>query len=72
MKSMKHVMKEARRKDRKAIVLSLARPSASPLDVPSIRADVTTKELVAIVREHRGRRAERASHILPIRPISPI
>jgi hypothetical protein len=44
-----------RRKDGRTFSLSPERTEASPLDVPSIRARVTTDELVSIVRQERGR-----------------
>ena len=31
------------------------RPTASPLDVPSIKADISTQEIVTLVRQERGR-----------------
>ena len=44
-----------RRKDGRTFSLSPERTKASPLDVPSIKARVTTDELVSIVRKERGR-----------------
>jgi antitoxin Phd len=44
-----------RRKDGRTFSLSPERTEASPLDVPSIRARVTTDELLSIVRQERGR-----------------
>ena len=44
-----------RRKDGRTFSLSPERSEASPLDVPSIKAQVTTDELVSIVRKERGR-----------------
>ncbi|MDZ4858336.1 MAG: type II toxin-antitoxin system Phd/YefM family antitoxin [Candidatus Hydrogenedentes bacterium] len=42
-----------RRKDGRTFALIPERDELSPLDVPSIRTNVTTKELVAIVRKER-------------------
>ncbi len=44
-----------RRKDGRTYALVPERPSGSPLDVPSIQADVSTRELVTIVRNQRRR-----------------
>lgn len=44
-----------RRKDGRTFSLSPERTKASPLDVPSIRARVTTDELVSIVKKERSR-----------------
>ncbi len=44
-----------RRKDGRTFALAPVRTETSPLDVPSIGARVSTDELVAIVREERGR-----------------
>lgn len=44
-----------RRKDGRTFVLAPERTETSPLDVPSIRARVSTDELVSIVRKERGR-----------------
>ena len=44
-----------RRKDGRTFSLSPERTETSPLDVPSIKARVTTDELVSIVRKERGR-----------------
>ena len=44
-----------RRKDGKTYALMPERPTASPLDVPSIKADISTQEIVTIVRQERGR-----------------
>lgn len=44
-----------RRKDGRTFSLTPERSEASPLDVPSIRARVTTEELVSMVRKQRGR-----------------
>ena len=44
-----------RRKDGKTFALVPEKISSSPLDVPSIKAKVTTKEIVDIVREGRER-----------------
>lgn len=44
-----------RRKDGRTFALTPETIAASPLDVPSIKADVTTKEIVGIIREGRER-----------------
>ena len=46
-----------RRKDGKTFALTPEGGRRSPLDVPSIRADVSTRELVEIVRKGRRRAA---------------
>jgi hypothetical protein len=44
-----------RRKDGRTFALVPEQSAASPLDVPSIRANVLTKELVDLVKAERGR-----------------
>lgn len=44
-----------RRKDGRTYALVPERPAASPLDVPSIRADVSTPEIVTLIRDQRRR-----------------
>jgi len=44
-----------RRKDGRTFALTPETIAASPLDVPSIKADVTTKEIVGIIRQGRER-----------------
>jgi len=44
-----------RRKDGRTFALIPEQTRSSPLDVPSIKAIVSTKELVEIVRRERGR-----------------
>jgi antitoxin Phd len=44
-----------RRKDGRTFALAPERTETSPLDVPSIKARVSTDELVSIVRKERGR-----------------
>ncbi len=44
-----------RRKDGRTFSLTPERSEASPLDVPSIKARVTSEELVSMVRKQRGR-----------------
>jgi hypothetical protein len=44
-----------RRKDGRTFALIPEQTRSSPLDVPSIKAPVSTKELVEIVRKERGR-----------------
>ncbi|MEW6357295.1 MAG: hypothetical protein AB1696_13275 [Planctomycetota bacterium] len=51
----------ARRKDRRTSPLVPERPPASPLDVPTIKADVSTQEIVDIIREGRERGRPRRS-----------
>ena len=44
-----------RRKDGRTFALTPEQTSGSPLDVPSLHADISTKELVALVRKERRR-----------------
>ncbi len=44
-----------RRKDGRTYALVPERPAASPLDVPSIEADISTREVVTLVRSQRRR-----------------
>jgi antitoxin Phd len=44
-----------RRKDGRTYALVPERLPASPLDVPSIEADISTQEVVTLVRQQRGR-----------------
>ncbi len=44
-----------RRKDGRAFALTPEQTRSSPLDVPSIKSTVSTKDLVEIVRKERGR-----------------
>lgn len=44
-----------RRKDGKTFALIPEKSRRSPLDVPSIDADITTAEIVKIIRKERGR-----------------
>jgi antitoxin Phd len=44
-----------KRKDGRTFALVPERNAASPLDVPSIKADITTQEIVDIIREGRER-----------------
>ena len=44
-----------RRKDGRAFALIPEQTRSSPLDVPSIKATVSTKELVEILRKERSR-----------------
>jgi len=44
-----------RRKDGRTFALAPERAETSPLDVPSIKAQISTEELVSIVRKERGR-----------------
>ena len=44
-----------RRKDGQTFALTPERESASPLDVPTIEADISTGELVKLVRKQRSR-----------------
>ena len=42
-----------RRKDGRTYALAPERPAASPLDVPSIQADISTSEVVTLIRDQR-------------------
>ena len=44
-----------RRKDGRTYALAPERPAASPLDVPSIQADISTSEVVTLIRDQRRR-----------------
>ncbi|MYI89390.1 MAG: type II toxin-antitoxin system Phd/YefM family antitoxin [Gammaproteobacteria bacterium] len=44
-----------RRQDGRIYALVPERSTASPLDVPSIKADISTQEIVTLVRQERGR-----------------
>jgi prevent-host-death family protein len=44
-----------RRRDGRSFALLPQQTPASPLDIPSIKARISTKELVDLVREERGR-----------------
>ncbi|MFZ1202157.1 MAG: type II toxin-antitoxin system Phd/YefM family antitoxin [Desulfobacterales bacterium] len=44
-----------RRKDGRTFALIPEKISTSPLDVPSIKADITSQEIVEIIREGRER-----------------
>lgn len=44
-----------RRRDGRSFALVLQETPASPLDIPSIKARVSTAELVDLVRRERGR-----------------
>ena len=44
-----------RRRDGRTFALTPEKPATSPLDVPSIKADITTREIVDIIREGRER-----------------
>jgi len=44
-----------RRKDGRTFALIPEKTPSSPLDVPSIKATISTEELVKIVRKERGR-----------------
>jgi len=44
-----------RRKDGSTFALTPVSLPTSPLDVPSIKADISTKEIVSLVRKERGR-----------------
>jgi hypothetical protein len=50
-----------RRKDGRTFSLVPEQILTSPLDVPSIRTDISTQEIVAIVREGRERDRSRSS-----------
>jgi len=44
-----------RRKDGRTFALVPEKLAVSPLDVPSIKADITTQEIVELIREGRKR-----------------
>lgn len=44
-----------RRKDGRTYAVVPERPAASPLDVPSIQADVSSREIVTLIRDQRRR-----------------
>ena len=44
-----------KRKDGRTFALVPERNSTSPLDIPSIKAEITTQEIVDIIREGRER-----------------
>ena len=44
-----------RRKDGRIYALVPESPTASPLDVPSIEADISTREVVTLIRHERRR-----------------
>ena len=44
-----------RRQDGRTYALVPEPPTTSPLDVPSIEADISTQEIVTLVRQERGR-----------------
>jgi hypothetical protein len=44
-----------RRQDGRTFALSPEVPALSPLDVPSIKANISSAELVTLVRKERGR-----------------
>ena len=50
-----------RRRDGRTFALVPEQVSSSPLDVPSIKTDISTKEIVTIVRRGRERYGKRRS-----------
>ena len=50
-----------RRKDGRTFALVPERLPASPLDVPTVKADISTQEIVDIIRKGRERRKTRRS-----------
>ena len=44
-----------RRRDGRTYALVPERVPASPLDVPSVKADISTKEIVSLIRKERNR-----------------
>ena len=44
-----------RRRDGRTYALVPERPAASPLDVPSVRANISTEEIVSLIRSERER-----------------
>ena len=53
--AMKEGAVQIRRRDGTTFVIRLEQPKGSPLDVGSIQADVTTEEIIEIIREGRER-----------------
>lgn len=56
-----------RRRDGRIFAPTPVKPQGSPLDIPSMATDMTTKEIVALVREQRenGRTARFATRTAP-------
>lgn len=52
-----------RRKDGRVYALVPERMTSSPLDVPSVKADISTDEIVEIIRQ--GREQDRTKHPAP-------
>jgi hypothetical protein len=52
-----------RRKDGRTLALIPEQIHGSPLDVPSIKATISTKELVEILRKQRGRTRGRSRRV---------
>ena len=44
-----------RRRDGRTYALVPERPAGSPLDVPSVRANISTEEIVSLIRSERDR-----------------
>lgn len=44
-----------RRRDGRTYALVPERPAGSPLDVPSVRANISTEEIVSLIRSERER-----------------
>ncbi|MYD61689.1 MAG: type II toxin-antitoxin system Phd/YefM family antitoxin [Gemmatimonadetes bacterium] len=57
-----------RRQDGRIYALVPERPTASPLDVPSIKADISTQEIVTLVRQERENKRVASTH--PITHVS--
>ncbi len=53
--AMKEGAVQIRRRDGTTFVIRLEQPHGSPLDVGSIQTDVTTEEIIEIIREGRER-----------------
>ncbi len=53
--AMKEGAVQIRRRDGTIFVIRLEQPQGSPLDVGSIQTDVTTEEIIEIIREGRER-----------------
>ena len=53
--AMKEGAVQIRRRDGKTFVIRPEQPKGSPLDVGSIQADITTEEIIHIIREGRER-----------------
>jgi antitoxin Phd len=57
-----------RRKDGRTFALRPERDLSSPLDVPSVKADISTQHIVDIIREGREKRQKVALHRIRKKP----